>query len=109
MNRIETAESMLRDRLDWIESQWGAKLACCIAWSYGEGMSLERAEYWHGVGFGIITPYGSDEQLEPADYDIYAKQTPSGVQSLDDAAREEDWREERSEVRDMFLLAHGQY
>ena len=108
--RLQMAEELLQGRLDWIERRWSAKLACSIAWSYGEGMSLGWAEYWHGVGWGIITPYGSDEALAPLDRIEYVGlDPPNGARDLDEAAELEDIRDERMDMLDQTALAHGMW
>lgn len=107
--RLEEQESWLQGRLDWIEGRWGYSFASHVAFSYASwDMSLDRAEYWHGVGWGIITPYGSDETLAPLDRIEYVGLAPpNGARDLDEAAALEDLRGERIEREARTALAHG--
>ena len=85
--RAEVSDEMLANELDWVERRWGANFAACVAWSYGEGMSLGAAEYWHGLGWGIIKT--------------------DGPQDLEEAAMLEDRHADRMEYQAQIALGHG--
>ena len=105
-DREEARAKMIESELDWVERRWGHEFAACIAWSvYGEGMPIGTAEYFHGVGYGLITPDGHGWPHTPLD----SEQTvaPWGAHNLEEVESLEERAIERVESMAMASLGHG--
>ena len=104
--RLDKHDEMIAAELDWLRRRWGFDFSACVAWSvFEQGMPIGDAEYWHGVGWGLLTPIGCGFPHTPLD----SKQSvaPHGAHDLEELQALEELRDERIESLARSALGHG--
>ena len=105
-DRLDRRDKLIQGELNWLQRRWGYDFSACVAWSvFEQDMPIGDAEYWHGVGWGLVTPLGSGFPHTPLDSECSV--APHGAHDLEELEALEDLQVERMESLAQVALSHG--